>query len=284
MGKILFTKAIAFILSVFYAGDLAKNGSYISVPSLFLPDQKGVKKEYPAHTRDDLFSYFPALKKKFLTYKSFSEAEMNELLPKDELKSAYHLSANYFKSAYIENKGNGRFSILPLPAMAQLAPLNGMVAEDVNADGFMDLLICGNDFGTELSTGRYDALNGLILLGNGKGEFKNVPFEKSGLYIPGNAKALVKLKGPGNAYLLAASQNRSFLKIFKKQNDYTRLIPVQPSDNAAYYKLQNGQTRKEEFYYGNSFLSQSSRFIAIDSTIGSIKIVNNAGQRRDINW
>ena len=41
--------------------------------------------------------------------------------------------------------------------MAQMAPLNGMVAGDVNQDGFLDIIICGNDYGTEVSTGRYDA-------------------------------------------------------------------------------------------------------------------------------
>jgi enediyne biosynthesis protein E4 len=260
-----------------YAGDLAGNGSYIAVPSLFLPDGKGERKEFSAHTRDDLLSYFPALKKKFLTYKSFSEAGMDQLLTKNELKNAYHLKANYFKSALIENKGNGKFAARPLPGMAQLAPLNGMLAEDINGDGFLDILACGNDFGTELTTGRYDALNGLVLAGDGKGNFRSLSLGETGFYVPGNAKALVRLKGPGNSYLLAASQNRSFLKLFRKNEEYKQLIPIQASDKIVYYKLKNGQTRKEELNYGNSYLSQSSRFIAIDSSISAVEIVSGTG-------
>ena len=55
---------------------------------------------------------------------------------------------------------------------AQFSMLNGMVLEDFNGDGNLDLLLNGNDFGTEVPLGRYDALNGLVLLGLGDGNFK----------------------------------------------------------------------------------------------------------------
>ena len=31
--------------------------------------------------------------------------------------------------------------------------------------------LAGNDFGTEVTNGRYDAMNGLVLSGDGKGNF-----------------------------------------------------------------------------------------------------------------
>jgi len=252
----------------------------VPVPSLYLPDTKGEKKEFPAHSRDDIVNQLPALKKKFLTYESFGEAEMNNLFTKDELTNGLQLSANYFKSVYIENKGKGEFVFHPLPEMAQMAPLNGMLAEDINQDGFLDIVACGNDYGTEVTTGRFDAMNGLVLIGNGKGGFTSISLKESGFFVPGNAKALVKLKGLGNDYLLAASQNRSWLKIFRKANGKAKVVLLNDDDKEVYYTMVNGGTRKEEIYYGNSFLSQSSRLVCIDPTIKTIEVLDRKGQKR----
>lgn len=90
-----------------------------------------------------------------------------------------------------------------------------MLADDYNGDGNLDVLINGNDFGTEVSVGRFDALNGLLLKGDGKGGFKPVPIIESGIYIPGNGKALVTLRGNKENYLVAASQNKGALKLFE---------------------------------------------------------------------
>ena len=179
-----------------YNIDIGKNGKIVPVPSLYLQDRKGEKKEFPAHVRDDIMSQLPALKKKFLTYQGFAVAEMNDLFTKEELKNSFELSANYFKSVFIENKGKGEFVFHPLPEMAQMAPLNGMIAEDINKDGFLDIIICGNDYGTEVSTGRYDAMNGLVVLGDGKGSFRTLALQETVFFVPGNAKALVKLRAP----------------------------------------------------------------------------------------
>ncbi|MGZ8541968.1 MAG: RNA-binding protein, partial [Chitinophagaceae bacterium] len=209
-------------------------------------------------------------------------AEMNELFTKDELKNSLQLNANYFKSAYIENKGKGEFVFQPLPEMAQMAPLNGMLAEDINSDGFLDIVACGNDYGTEVTTGRFDAMNGLVLIGNGKGGFTALSLKESGFFVPGNAKALVKLKGPGNEYLLAASQNRSLLKIFKKATGKAKIVSLNDDDKEVYYTMVNGDKRKEEVYYGTSFLSQSSRFICIDATVKNVEVINRKGEKRTV--
>jgi hypothetical protein len=57
-------------------------------------------------------------------------------------------------------------------------------------------------------------------------------------------------------------------------------VPLQPGDKAIYITLRNGQTRKEELYYGNSFLSQSSRFICIDSSMVKVEAVNGKNKKR----
>src|SRR4029077_12949853 len=128
-------------------------------------------KEYTANNRDDIIEQLPPLRKRFPTYKSFGEATFDDLFTKDQMDSVLTKEANNFRSCFLRNNGNGKFELIPLPAMAQLAPLYGMVTGDFNNDNNLDVAICGNDFGTEVTNGRYDAMNGLLLLGDGKGSF-----------------------------------------------------------------------------------------------------------------
>src|SRR4029079_9867720 len=120
------------------------NGNYVGVTSLYLPDEFGNKKEYPSQTRDDIVDQMPALKKKYLTYKAFSKAGMQDLLDEKDLKTAYKVQANYFESAWLENMGNNKFTVHALPMQAQIAPLYGMVADDFNSDGNLDIAVVGN--------------------------------------------------------------------------------------------------------------------------------------------
>jgi len=172
-------------------------------------------KEYTAHNRDDVVDQLPFIKKRFLTYADFGKASFDKLFTKEELKSAIRLSANYLSSAMLRNNGNGRFSLEALPDMAQLSAINGMVADDFNQDGKLDLCINTNDFGSDPSNGRYDALNGLVLKGNGDGKFQPLSAMQSGFFVPGNGKALAKLKAADGKYLLVASQNKGLLKVFR---------------------------------------------------------------------
>jgi hypothetical protein len=167
----------------------------------------------------------------------------------------------------------------PLPAVAQLAPLYGMAVADYNLDGNLDIAVCGNDFGTEVTNGRYDALNGLLLLGDGRGNFSPQTILQSGIYVPGDAKALVKLSGPDNSFLLAASQNRGPLKIFRDKSA-EKMIKLQSNDRILKIALKNGKTRKEELYYGSSFLSESSRFVRMNDSIKRITVIDEKGRER----
>ena len=140
---------------------------------------------------------------------------MDDILSPEQRKDALRLKANYLQSSYLRNDGNGKFTMIPLPKEAQVSVMNGMVVEDFDGDGNLDVVINGNDYGTEVSTGRYDALNGLVLKGDGKGNFKPLSILQSGIYIPGNGKALVKFLDNKGDLLLAASQNKDALKVFK---------------------------------------------------------------------
>jgi hypothetical protein len=262
-----------------YAKDFDKNGIFDMIPSLYLPDVNGEMKEFPAQGRDDLLKQINAMRKKFPTYKSYALAEMNQVLTEDERKDALILSANNLQTCLFHNEGNGKFTMIPLPAQAQFSAINGMVAEDFDGDGNLDLVMNANDYGTEPNVGRYDALNGLYLKGDGKGNFIPWPILQSGIFIPGNGKALVKLQSASGKCLLAAGQNRGPLKVFELKKDI-KTIRLGPSDVSALIKYKNGVTRKQEIYYGSSFLSESGRFLNLDKNVVSLEIVDVNGNTR----
>jgi hypothetical protein len=157
-----------------------------------------------------------------------------------------------------------------------------MVADDFDGDGNLDIVINGNDYSTEVSTGRYDACNGLLLKGDGKGNFIPLSILQSGIFIPGDGKALVKLRGINGKYLLVASQNREALKVFElKRNVQT--ISLNPLEITGMIIYKNNTKRKWEAGYGASFLSQSGRFLSVDNNVKSVEIQDSKGNIRKIN-
>jgi hypothetical protein len=173
--------------------------------------------------------------------------------------------------------------MIPLPSQAQFSVLNGISVDDYDGDGNLDVLINGNDFGTEPILGRYDALNGLLLKGDGKGNFTPLSILQSGIFIPGNGKALVQLKNSNGNLLVAASQNKGPLKIFKL-NRNKKTVPLSPFDESAIIYYKDGKKQKRETGYGSSFLSQSGRFLTIDDNVKSVEIKDNKGKIRKITF
>lgn len=264
-----------------YGKDFDHNGSYDALISLYLPDYNAsaVRRAFPAQTRDDLVRQMTGVRTRFKTYEAFGRADFSKMLSSEELKNAVILEANTFASCYLHNKGNGSFELMPLPAEAQLSYINGMVADDFDSDGNIDIVLNGNDYGTEMSAGRYDAMHGLFLKGNGKGGFNALTIRESGVFLPGNGKSLVKLKARSGQYLLAAAQNRGPLKMLLHKAA-SRQISARPDDRYAIIKLKNGKLRREELNYGASFLSQSSRFLTINNMVAEITIFNAGGESR----
>jgi hypothetical protein len=261
LGLNSFFKANDQYPATIYAKDFDNNGSFDAIPTLYLPtSQKDTtRREYPVHTRDDMTKQMISFKSKFQNYKSFATATLDKIFTNEEMKGVLKLQANYFSNSYVRNNGNGKFTLTPLPVSAQYSCMNGMVAEDFDLDGNLDLLMVGNDYGTDVSIGRYDACNGLMLKGDGKGGFLPLSIMQSGWFVSGDAKALVKLRGTNGKCLLAASQNRGKLKVFEVKNGL-KYLPLEPLDVSAIISYKNGHKQKRELSYGSSFLSQSEDF------------------------
>jgi len=265
------------------AKDFDNNGAFIAITSLYLPDPEGRKKEFPASGRDDIARQFPGIKKRFASYKPFALATMDDLLTPEQRNGALRLQATILQSCYLRNEGGGKFTLIPLPREAQVSVINGMVVDDLDGDGNLDVLMNGNDYGTEVATGQYDALNGLLLKGDGKGGFSPRSIQESGICIPHNGKALVKLLSSSGDYRVAASQHQDALKLYQLKRR-VNAVRINPDEVSAVVMGRENKSRKEEFYYGSSFLSQSSRFILVDSSIERVTIQNTKGKPRIIKF
>ena len=268
-----------------YASDFDKNGSYDPIPALFLPGSLDdpTMREYPGQVRDDVLKQVRPLQIKFPTHHSFAVATIDKLFTKEQLDSALILRANNLKSVFIRNDGNGKFTMTALPMQAQISILNGMVTDDFDGDGNLDIMINGNDYSTEPSVGRYDAMNGLVMMGDGTGKFTAKSILESGICIPGNGKALVKLKANDGRYLIAASQNLGPLELFALKRKFEN-IPIMPDETSAILKYKNGKIQKQEFYCGSSFLSQSGRLLIVGKDLASITFFNDKGRQRNLNF
>ena len=215
LGENSFYKASDKYPVAVYATDFYTKGTMQCIMTLYLKDTAGgTLKEFTAHGRDDVVDQLPFIKKRSLTYAEFGRTSFDKLFTKEELKNSIKYTANYLSSAFVRNNGHGNFSLERLPATVQFSAINSMITDDFDKDGKLDVCISTNDFGTDPANGRYDALNGLVLKGDGKGHFEPLTIEQSGIYIPGNGKGLAKLKNANGNYLLVAGQNKDRLKMF----------------------------------------------------------------------
>ncbi|HEX7019294.1 MAG TPA: VCBS repeat-containing protein [Gemmatimonadaceae bacterium] len=150
---------------------------------------------------------------RYPTNAAFASASISQLFDSTQLRQAVHYEADTFASVYVHNDGNGRFTATPLPALAQIAPVKGMVVHDVDGDGHADLVLAGNMYDVEPNTTRADAGNGLWLRGDGHGRFAPVPPVESGFLAPKNASRLALINTPGGSAIIVANSGDS-LQVF----------------------------------------------------------------------
>jgi hypothetical protein len=263
-----------------YANDYDRNGSIDPIITYF-----SNHKEYPVHTRDDLIKQIPAMKKKFPNYASYAKADISMVLTPEAKSRSYIAKAFQFNSIYLENKGEGKFQSHPLPIEAQFAPVYGILILDFDHDGYLDILLTGNDYTTEVITGRYDASIGLLLSGDGKGHFKPINPAKSNLLVDGDSRGAATIKVNKNLVHLFA-QNSGKLKAYErieKNEEKRKILNIPANALKARILLFDGTEHFHEFYYGASYLSQSTRFLELNGNEKQVLIYDYKGGVTEIN-
>ena len=196
-----------------YLKDFDNNGSLDPILCSYLMGES-----YPVFSKDDLIGQLSYLKGKYLNYSDYADQKITDIFTSEELAKALLFEAQTFQTSYIENLGGNKFEIRALPAAAQFAPINGVLIQDFNKDGNLDALLAGNFFGTRVKYGRYDANKGVLLLGDGKGDFKNINNNKSGLNIDGEVRDIISVLNSDNQQLIIFTRNDDFVKMYALQS------------------------------------------------------------------
>jgi enediyne biosynthesis protein E4 len=148
---------------------------------------------YPWRSRHDLSSALPSILKRFPTSDAYGRATLGELVGDEKLAKARRFAATELSSGVFLSQPDGTYRFEPLPRIAQISPLQGMVAGDFMGDGHPGIYAVQNSFAPVIAIGRFDGGLSQLLRGDGRGHFEAVPPVKSGLVVPGDAKALALL-------------------------------------------------------------------------------------------
>jgi enediyne biosynthesis protein E4 len=188
-----------------YYKDFDNNGSVDPILCFYIQH-----KSYPYVTRDEINDQMSIMRTRFTDYKTYSEATLKEIFLPEEMEGANKLQANYLKTAYFERGADGKFAEKELPLQAQYSPVFTITSLDYDKDGHTDLLLCGNCNQARLRFGKCDANYGVLLKGDGKGNFQYVPQQQSGFKLWGDVRSVLPVND-----LLLFGINQKELKAYK---------------------------------------------------------------------
>ena len=95
----------------------------------------------------------------------------------------------------------------PFPIEAQFSVITRILTDDFNRDGEKDLLLLGNHSDNRLKMGSMDANYGCLLAGDGKGNFRYINQQRSGLSVLGDIKSATALTIGKTNYIVLGAAN-----------------------------------------------------------------------------
>lgn len=185
-----------------YVNDFDQNGT---VEQIITQYNGGVS--YPVVLRQDLVTQLPALKKKYLHFKDYPGQSITDIFTPAQMERALVLQARSFETALWLNTGMGSFERKVLPTVAQFSPVYAILPNDFDGDGNIDLLMGGNLSRAKPEAGIYDGSYGILLKGDGSGNFTAVPSGKSGIRIKGELRSLRSFSVGERKLVLGALNN-----------------------------------------------------------------------------
>ena len=172
---------------------------------------------YPRRGRRTMVGQFPFIENEFPTYHAYASATFTEIFGDDLLDNALHYKVDTFASSKLQSREQGGFDVVPLPNMAQLSSIQGILVEDFDDDGQNDIVIAGNLYHFESKTPRNDASIGLFLKNDQSGNLGFIPGRKSGLFADGDVRGLE---------LISLGREGQMGILIPKNDDYLQLIKV----------------------------------------------------------
>lgn len=168
-------------------------------------------KEYPLASIDELTGQMPTFRKLLDTYANFSTLSFPEVFKPSVLEGALHKQAVCLSSSIALSDGQGSYQLQPLPQLAQLSPVFGIVADDFDQDGAIDLYLAGNFYGSRPELGLSDASTGSLILGDGRGGFREAKLPEMDWQLRGEVRDMKILRTPARKLLVIARNNQATL-------------------------------------------------------------------------
>ena len=255
--------------TIFY-GDMDGSGKKRLIEAEFEGD-----KWYPVRGKSCSTLAMPSLQNKFPNFGSFAIATLEEIYPPSKLNESQRFDATHLQSGVFINDGRGHFDFNPFPRLAQITASYGIAFNDMDGDGFQDLLLSQNSYAPQLETGHFDAGQGIMLSGLGNGQFEAVWPKQSGFSFPGDAKSLTFIDWNADAKpdVLISRNNDTLLAFENQPNDGAKSITLilegsqrnpQAIGTRIVAILNDQSSLTQEIYAGASYLSQSSPRIHIN--------------------
>ena len=144
-----------------YVSDFDNNGKSEFILNWYPPLDE---KPYPFVQRHELFAQLPGLQKTIPAFSDYGNMTYDSLFRSDVRGKAVPYEANHLESTILWNDA-GKYKLAALPMEAQVSPVFGIIADDLDGDGNMDIWLGGNFYQVKPQVGRYDASKGVFLKG-----------------------------------------------------------------------------------------------------------------------
>ncbi|MGB5691113.1 MAG: VCBS repeat-containing protein [Flavobacteriaceae bacterium] len=183
-----------------YRQDFDDNGSIETLVTYFKQGQ-----ETALASKDELVKQMPFLNKEYLSYKRYANASLEELFGREKLQGADLKYAYTLASHYFENNGQGSFIPKKLPLITQASTIRDISFDDLNNDGYPDIILIGNNHEISTQLGSMDASHGLILQNDRNGGMRWV--NDRVLHASGPVRNLNKIQIQNKDYYLIGKNN-----------------------------------------------------------------------------
>jgi len=193
-----------------YFGDYDGNGRVEMIEASRGADGKAV----PWREKGFFESSMPWLAGKFETHAKYAIAPMSEILGERASKGRTVRTRTLASTLFL-NRGT-KFEAVALPREAQFTPVFGLATADFDGDGFLDMALAQNCFGTREQDGPQDAGRGLILHGGANGKITAMSGMESGVMAYGEQRGVVAADFNKDGRIdLVLSQNGGETKFYR---------------------------------------------------------------------
>jgi hypothetical protein len=250
--------------ALIFSGDFKGDGSAQLIEAYYEGDRL-----FPWRALHDLGAVFPSLLKRYPQNNNYARATLAEIFGENRIARAQRFAATEFRSGVFLSQSDGTYRFEPLARVAQIAPIQGVVAGDFDGDGRADIYAVQNSYSPIAAVGRFDGGLSQLLRGDGRGHFTPAPAAESGLIVPGDAKALVVLDLDHDGWpdFLVSRNNDEALAFRNNGVAGRKSVRIElrgPAGNPTaigariIVELADGTTQSSEVAAGSGYYSQSS--------------------------